>query len=108
MHRAVECKQLDNREKGLRELLIAWHQYEFNRVIGITDQLLTDHPSDLATLKIAQYHLFNSGNSPGMLRMAMKCQKSNYHRAPWHSMRAFGHEQCHHIDAAERSAIASH
>jgi len=104
LNRALACTKLHERERGLRDLLAAWQRYDFQQVVAIADQLLDAYPQDLATLKVAQYHLFNSGDSPGMLRLAMKCHPANADRAPIYSMLAFGHEQCHHIEAAKQAA----
>ncbi len=95
------------RERALGELVRAWQRYDSRAVVAIAEGMLDEWPQDLATLKLAQYHLFNAGDSPGMLRFAEKVATTNQAHAPFHSMLAFGHEQCHHIDAAERAAGAA-
>lgn len=105
LQRACACTNLNERECSLRDLLAAWQRYDIGRVVQISEHILDSYPQDLATLKLAQYHLFNSADSPGMLRVAMKCRQTNAEQAPLHSMLAFAHEQCHHIDDAERAAM---
>ncbi len=104
IQRALACKTLNDRERGLRELLISWQAYDLTKASGIADQLLDTYPQDLSTLKLAQYHLFNAGDSQGMLRVAYKCRNTLTEQAPLHSMLAFAHEQCHQIENAERAA----
>ena len=58
----------------------------------------------LAAAKLAQYHAFNRGDAALMLRIAEDARIGNEERAPWHAMRAFGHEQLHDLDRAEAAA----
>ena len=94
----------NRRERGLLALLGAWQRYEHARVIEIAREILAEHPRDLSTLKLAQYHAFNRGDAALMLAIAEEARAGNEERAPWHAMRAFGHEQLHELDAAEAAA----
>lgn len=104
IQQAQACTGLNHREKGLLSMLEAWQAYDFDKAIKCCDEVLKEYPADLSTLKIAQYHLFNKADSKGMLALAQRCLPANQDRAAVHSMVAFGHEQCHQIDEAERSA----
>ena len=102
--RAAAATGAGARERALLALLEAWQRYEHRRVIGIAREILDEHPGDLSTLKLAQYHAFNRGDAPLMLRIAEGARTGNEGRAPWYAMLAFGHEQLHDLDRAEASA----
>ena len=102
--RAAACGGTNARERGLLALLEAWQGRDARRALAIAEDLLAAYPQDLATLKLGQYHAFNLADAPAMLRLALGSRKAAAGRAPYHSMLAFGHEQCHHLDAAERAA----
>jgi len=105
LEQVQRCTGLNQREKGLAEMLAAWTRYDRKKVIGIGEQLLKQYPQDLSTLKLVQYHAFNDGDAATMLALAKACEAANASRAPVHSMIAFGHEQLYDLDAAE---VASH
>ena len=105
--RAAACTGLNARERGLLALLEAWRARDARRALAIAEDVLRSHPEDLATLKLGQYHAFNLADAPAMLRLALVAREAASERAPWHAMLAFGHEQCHHLDAAERAAEAA-
>jgi Flp pilus assembly protein TadD len=68
-----------------------------------------EFPRDLAIVKTHQYFEFNRGNSPEMLRIALKVGSANSDVPYVYGMKAFGYEQCHLLDEAEfeaRSALA--
>ena len=110
--RAAACTGLNARERGLLALLEAWQARDARRALAIAEAVLAEHPEDLATLKLGQYHAFNLGDAPSMLRLALgsrdgvaaRASADPARQAPLHAMLAFGHEQCHHLDAAERAA----
>ena len=102
--RAAACTGLNEREKGLLALLEAWQRRDARRALRIAEDVLAAYPQDLATLKLGQYHAFNLADAPAMLRLALGSRRAAAHRAPYHAMLAFGHEQCHHLEAAECAA----
>ena len=61
-------------------------------------------PRDLASLKLGHYHLFNRGDSPGMLRMALAALPAAGDVPYLHGMLAFAWEQCHFLEQAEAAA----
>ena len=130
--RAAACAGLNARERGLLALLAAWQGRDARRALAIARDILAEHPEDLATLKLGQYHAFNLADAPAMLSLALGCQGALARRstmgrrrrertgegtgtaetnarvpAPLLSMLAFAHEQCHHLEAAERAAFAA-
>jgi len=92
------------REELVVDAAAAWVSGDVPRVLSLCDQITTDHPRDMAVLKLAQYHLFNLGDATGMLRMALKALPEAGDIAYAHGMIAFGYEQCHLLDRAEAAA----
>ena len=107
--RAAACRAPNARERGLLALLEAWQARDARRALAIARDVLADCPGDLATLKLGQYHAFNLADAPAMLSLAQRSRDALARRparlpAPLLAMLAFGHEQCHHLEAAERAA----
>lgn len=59
------------REALVIDATAAWTYGEVPKLLEICDQIIAEYPRDMATLKLAQYHLFNLGDATGMLRMPM-------------------------------------
>jgi tetratricopeptide (TPR) repeat protein len=102
--RAEQAGGLNRRERGLLALLKAWQQHDHRQVLTLGERLCGEYPQDLPLLKITQYHAFNAGNAALMLKLALAAESVNAHRAPVHSMIAFGYEQLHDIESAEAAA----
>ncbi len=94
----------NTREKGLFAVLDAWIDNDVPASLQRAEQLLEVYPRDLIALKLAQYHCLNTGDSPGLLRTALKVRDANSTVAQMHGMLAFGYEQCHLLDKAKRAA----
>ncbi|KIN74176.1 tetratricopeptide repeat protein [Sulfitobacter guttiformis] len=92
------------REGDIIDAATAWTKGDVPRLLEICDHITTEHPRDMAILKLAQYHLFNQGDATGMLRMALKALPEAADIAYSHGMIAFGYEQCHLISRAEQAA----
>ena len=60
------------REQRFIEAVAAWVEGDLPRAIRLHEEQAREHPRDLASLKLGQYHLFNRGDSPGMLRLALQ------------------------------------
>lgn len=101
--RAEKLQGLNYRENGLLSILKAWQNYDFAQVLVQGEDLCREFPSDLPLLKIMQYHAFNAGKADLMLKLALNGEPANRHLAAVHSMVAFGYEQSHQIDLAERA-----
>jgi tetratricopeptide (TPR) repeat protein len=82
----------------------AWAAGDLDRAIALFEAIVTQWPRDLLALKMLHYHLFNRGDSPAMLRVALAAAKAAPEVAYVHGMAAFGYEQCHLLDDAEREA----
>lgn len=97
------------RERRFIEAVAAWVAGELDRAIVLHEEQAIEHPRDLASLKLGQYHLFNRGDSPGMLRLALHAVPAAADVPYLHGMLAFAWEQCHFLaeaEAAARQAIA--
>ena len=85
----------------------AWVDGDVARAIAIGEQAAAEHPRALALAKITQYHLFNLGDAPGMLRVASRVLPANRQVAHAHGLLAFAYEQCHMLADAESAARAA-
>jgi hypothetical protein len=97
------------RERQFIAAIAAWADGDIPRAIALHEAQAREHPRDLASLKLGHYHLFNRGDSPGMLRMALAALPAAGDVPYLHGMLAFAWEQCHALDEAEaqaRTAIA--
>ena len=93
-----------DRERLFAEAVERWAQADLAGALALHQQLAQDHPRDLAAVKLGQYHAFNMGDSPSMLKLALQAASAAHDVAWLHGLLAFGHEQCHRLDAAEASA----
>jgi hypothetical protein len=92
------------REQRLIAAVEAWVQGDIARSIALHEEQAREFPRDLASVKLGQYHLFNVGDSEGMLRIAQSAQDAAADVPFLHGMLAFGYEQCHRLEEAEASA----
>ncbi|CAN7374995.1 tetratricopeptide repeat protein [Phenylobacterium sp. LjRoot225] len=92
------------REEANIDFLAAWFEDDIPGALAVADAILARWPHDLLILKLRQYHDFNRGDSPAMLRAAASVAEANAEVAHLHGMMAFAYEQCHLLDEAEASA----
>ncbi len=92
------------RERRFIEAVAAWVEGDIPRAIALHEEQARQHPRDLASLKLGHYHLFNAGDSPGMLRMALAALPAAGDVPYLHGMLAFAWEQCHGLEQAEAAA----
>ena len=92
------------REQGFAQALAHWVAGDVAAATAQHERLAAEHPRDLVALKLGQYHAFNRGDSPGMLRLAWSARGAASDLACWQGMAAFGFEQCHRLDEAEHHA----
>jgi tetratricopeptide (TPR) repeat protein len=92
------------REQRFVEAVAAWVEGDLPRAIALHEEQAREQPRDLASLKLGQYHLFNRGDSPGMLRIALQAAEAAAHVPYLHGMLAFAWEQCHFLEQAEAAA----
>jgi hypothetical protein len=92
------------REQRFIEAVKAWVEGDIPRAIDLHEEQSREHPRDLASLKLGQYHLFNIGDSAGMLRLAQSALPHASDVPYLHGMAAFAWEQCHELGQAEAAA----
>ena len=92
------------RERMTAAFLRAWIEDDLPLALSVADETVEAFPHDLAMVKLRQYHDFNRGDFPAMLRVALKVLDANSHVPHMHGMTAFAYEQCHLIDEAEAAA----
>ena len=66
--------RISEREHRFVAAVAAWVDGDLPRAIALHDEQAREHPRDLASLKLGQYHCFNRGDSPAMLRLALQAQ----------------------------------
>ena len=98
------AKRATLREQRFIAAVAAWVQGDTARAAALHEEQAKAFPRDLASLKLGQYHLFNMGDSPGMLRMALACEPAAADVPYLHGMLAFAWEQCHFLEQAEAAA----
>lgn len=102
--RARAATSATSRETQVVNAIGQWVEGDIPAMLSVCDAITTDHPRDVVMLKLAQYHLFNTGDAAGMLRMALKALPDAADIPYVHGMIAFGYEQCHLLDDAEAAA----
>ena len=75
--RDVRRRSATRREQLNAAMLRAWVDDDLERSIRLCDQVSDEFPRDLAIVKTHQYFEFNRGNSPEMLRVALKVGSAN-------------------------------
>jgi len=93
------------REQRFIAAIAAWAEGDMHLAIALHEEQAREFPRDLASLKLGQYHAFNAGNCPGMLRLALAALPAAADVPYVHGMAAFGYEQCHLMREAESSAL---
>jgi hypothetical protein len=92
------------REQGFIAAVAAWVAGDTPRAIALHEAQAREFPRDLASLKLGQYHAFNAGDSPAMLRIALNALPAAADVPYLHGMLAFAWEQCHLLEQAEAAA----
>lgn len=96
--------QAHPREQAFVDFVTAWSADDIPGALGVADAILAAWPRDLLVLKLRQYHDFNRGDFPAMLRAASAVLPAAQDVAQLHGMLAFAYEQCHLLDEAEAAA----
>ncbi|HEY1230142.1 MAG TPA: tetratricopeptide repeat protein, partial [Ramlibacter sp.] len=92
------------RERRFIHAVAAWVDGDIPQAVALHEQQASEHPRDLASLKLGHYHLFNRGDAPGMLRLALAALPAAADVPYLHGMLAFAWEQCHALEQAEACA----
>lgn len=91
------------REQCFVAAIKAWIDGDLPRAIQLHEGLARTDPRDLVSVKLGQYHLFNRGDAPGMLRLALSALPAAADIPQMHGMAAFAWEQCHLLQQAEEA-----
>jgi len=94
----------NERERMLLGQLEAWIGDDVPKVQAIGEEIVARYPRDLASVKLHQYFSFNRGDAKSMLRIAQAASPQNIDNPHIHGMLAFGYEQMHDLETAEREA----
>ena len=92
------------RERLLAQAVAQWVAGDVAAARQLHAQLATEHPRDLVSIKLGQYHAFNLGDSSALLRLGLQAAQAAPEFAAVHGMLAFGWEQCHRLGEAEAAA----
>lgn len=95
---------VNDRERMLLAQLERWIADDVPGVQAIGDEIVARYPRDLASVKLHQYFSFNRGDAANILRIAKVAETENADNPYIHGMLAFGYEQMHDLEAAERAA----
>jgi tetratricopeptide (TPR) repeat protein len=101
---AQKAKGVTPREQAAVEAARLFVTGKIPNLIELCEATVTAYPRDMVMLKLGQYHTFNIGDFPAMLRIAQKAQPGAADIAYAHGMLAFGFEECHLLDDAEDAA----
>jgi tetratricopeptide (TPR) repeat protein len=94
----------NERETLMLGQLQRWIAGDIPAVQKLGEEIASRFPRDLASVKLHQYFSFNRGDAAAMLAIARKVEGENTDDPHLHGMLAFGYEQMHQLDQAERSA----
>jgi hypothetical protein len=100
----AESANATSRERRFVACVEAWVHGDIMLAANLHEEQAREFPRDLASIKLGQYHLFNLGDAPGMLRLALAALPHASDVAYLHGMAAFAWEQCHLLDQAEVAA----
>jgi hypothetical protein len=92
------------REQLITAMLRSWVDDDLAQTLRHCDRISDDFPRDLVIVKTHQYLEFNRGNSPEMLRVALKAAAAGPEIPYVHGMTAFAYEECHLLVEAESEA----
>lgn len=92
------------REHAIVRLLRHWIDDDLPAALALSEALLEQFPRDLFALKFNHYLRFNLGDSPSMLRVALKTLPHAREVPYVHGMLAFAYEQCHLLEQAKAAA----
>ncbi|HEY9626344.1 MAG TPA: tetratricopeptide repeat protein [Coleofasciculaceae cyanobacterium] len=94
--------QANFREQIYILAIAAWADQKIDRAIALHEAIAVQFPQDLISVQQGQYHYFYQGNKVGLLKIAETVLPANQDNAFLLGMMAFGLEQCHQLEAAER------
>ncbi|MBD2195469.1 MULTISPECIES: tetratricopeptide repeat protein [Calothrix] len=96
--------QTTTRERLYVQAILAWANQQIDVAIALHEEITDKFPHDLISVQQGQYHYFYIGDKDKLLQIAEKVLPSNLEQHYLYGMVAFGLEQCHQLDAAEKIA----
>ncbi|MEM6538698.1 MAG: tetratricopeptide repeat protein [Pseudomonadota bacterium] len=91
---------MTERETLFCSAVLAWAEKDFPTTMALLDELTVRWPADLCAIKWGQYHAFNLGDQPALLRFGQRAKVAHEDRPYVHGMIAFALEQNHDLDGA--------
>ena len=95
------------REQLNTSVLRSWVDDDLEACLRLCGRVTDEFPPDLVIVKTHQYLEFNRGDSPAMLRAALRAAAANADVPYMHGMTAFAYEECHLLQEAESEARAA-
>lgn len=93
------------RERLFCAAIGAWAALDFDAARTALDELTVRWPGDLCAIKWGQYHAFNLGDAPALLRFGERARIAHKNRPYAHGMIAFALEQNHRLEEAEEEGL---
>ncbi|MBD2775828.1 tetratricopeptide repeat protein [Iningainema tapete] len=94
--------EITERERLYVQAISAWAATEIDKAILLHDQIAAKFPRDLISVQQGQYHYFYLGDKQRLWKIADSCLSANPDNHYLYGMVAFGLEQCHRLDEAEK------
>jgi len=92
------------RERAWIAATEAWLSGDTDRSLEIHEKIVGEWPRDMLAGKLGQLHAFNRGDAKALLRIGERLVEANRENHYAWGMCAFGLEECHRLDDAERHA----
>jgi tetratricopeptide (TPR) repeat protein len=92
------------REQLYVQAIVAWANKQIDVAIALHEEITERFPRDLISVQQGQYHYFYLGDKDKLLQIAQKVLPCNSEQRYLYGMVAFGLEQCHQLNAAEKMA----
>ena len=92
---------LSDRENLFCDATEAWAVRDWFQALRLLDALTVRWPADLCAIKWGQYHAFNLGDQPALLRFGQRARIVHEETPYAHGMIAFALEQNHNLSEAE-------
>lgn len=90
------------REQLYIEAISAWANGQIDRAIACHETMVEQFPQDLLSVQQGQYHYFYQGDAAKLLQIGERALAVNPNHPELLGMVAFGLEQCHQLQQAER------
>ncbi len=96
------AQHVSEREQLYIRGIQAWATGQIDQAIAYHEAIAEQFPTDLLSIQQGQYHYFYQGNKAGLLQIAQKTLVANSDNPYLLGMLAFGLEQCHQLQQAEK------